>query len=213
MFFSCLSSCYRDDGQQGENGRATLPYLGLHETTDENGDPVKDTLYYQVPKFSFVDHDSLIISHNDYAGHIYVADFFFTHCPSICPIMSSQMARLYVMLEEAGLLGEVKLLSHTVDPARDHPARLKEYKNQLGVPDDENWRMVTGDPADLRYQTEQGYMVTAFESDTAAGGFFHTDQFVLVDRKMHIRGYYDGTSTAAVNRLFEDIKILAGEND
>jgi protein SCO1 len=82
VVLSCIGC---DDGQQGENGRATLPYLGLHETTDENGDPVKDTLYYQVPKFSFVDHDSLIISHNDYAGHIYVADFFFTHCPSICP--------------------------------------------------------------------------------------------------------------------------------
>ncbi|NNE54834.1 MAG: SCO family protein [Flavobacteriales bacterium] len=166
-----------------------------------------DTSFHTIPPFEFVNHDSVLITDSIYQGHIYVADFFFTHCPTICPIMTSQMDRLHQKLAAEGQLGQVKLLSHTVDPTRDTPSRLLEYRAQLGI-DSDHWNMVTGDPPALDDQTRYGYLVTAFESDSAAGGFFHTDQFALIDRRGHIRGYYDGTSTTSVDQLYEDIKKL-----
>ena len=120
------------------------------------------------------------------------------------------MSRLHDMLEQENLIGNVKLLSHTVDPKRDDPARLLEYMEIVGV-ESESWYFVTGHPEELDLQTREGYLVTAFESDSAEGGFFHTDQFVLIDRIGHIRGYYDGTSTTEVNQLFDDIKKLNDE--
>lgn len=191
----------------------TLPYLGPFEIEYnelDNGDVVADTLHHSIPDWMFVNQYGTPVGTGQYQGHVYVADFFFTYCPTICPIMTSQMSRLHDMLEYEQMMGDVKLLSHTVDPARDEPARLLEYMNMVGV-ESENWHFVTGYPEELDIQTREGYLVTAFESDSAAGGFFHTDQFVLVDRVGHIRGYYDGTSTAEVNQLFKDIKILVNE--
>jgi protein SCO1/2 len=190
------------DPKPNEPMRATLPYVGEKEL-DEKG----DTLYYQVPSFSFINQDSTEISHKNYFGHIYVTDFFFTTCPTICPIMSSQMSRLQGLLQQEGLLGEVLLLSHTVDPAKDSPQALKAYANTIGA-DLRYWNFVTGSEEELYYQAKNGYMINALPADTAPGGFIHSDNFVLVDRERHIRGYYDGTSTKDVDRLFSDIKYL-----
>lgn len=162
---------------------------------------------FTVPKFSFTNQDSTETSHKDYQGHVYVTDFFFTTCPSICPIMSSQMSRLQDMLKTEGIWGEVKLLSHTVNPEHDRPHVLKAYAERIGA-DLSNWNFVTGDQETLYDQAKTGYFMTALESDTAAGGFFHSDNFVLIDQNQHIRGYYDGTSTQSVNELLEDIKLL-----
>lgn len=182
-----------------------LPYLGNHDL-----DINQDTLYYRVPKFSFLNQDSLIVSHQDYLGHIYVVDFFFSTCPSICPVMTGEMARLQNKLKDQQLFGDVKLLSHTVNPSYDTPRRLKEYGEMMGA-DFSNWNFVTGSTEDLYYQAELGYMMTAFPSDTAQGGFFHSDNFVLVDREFHIRGIYDGTSTDSVDQLYQDILKLIKE--
>lgn len=182
--------------------KENLPFLG-ESSLDEKG----DTLYYQVPSFSFINQDSAEISHKDYFGHIYVTDFFFTTCPTICPIMSSQMSRLQSLLQQEGLLGDVLLLSHTVDPAKDNPQALKAYAARLGA-DHRFWNFVTGSEEDLYYQAKEGYMVNALPAETAPGGFIHSDNFVLIDPDRHIRGYYDGTSTKDVDRLFEDIKRL-----
>ncbi len=179
---------------------APLPYYGQGVLADSSA--------FTVPKFSFINQDSLEVSHRDYEGHIYVCDFFFTTCPSICPIMSSQMSRLQGLLDQKGLLGDVKLLSHTVDPEHDQPSVLKEYAQRIGA-QLEHWNFVTGAQEDLYDQARHGYFMTALESDTAAGGFFHSDNFVLIDQKMHIRGYYDGTSTKEVDQLLLDIEQLA----
>jgi len=192
---------------------SALPYLGPFEIEYnelDNGDVVADTSFHVIPEWVFVNQHGAQVGTEQYAGHVYVADFFFTHCPTICPIMTSQMSRLHDMLDQENLMGNVKLLSHTVDPKRDDPARLLEYMEIVGV-ESENWHFVTGYPEELDLQTREGYLVTAFESDSAEGGFFHTDQFVLIDRTGHIRGYYDGTSTTEVNQLFEDIKTLKDE--
>jgi len=111
------------------------------------------------------------------------------------------------LLQQEGLLGEVLLLSHTVDPAKDSPQALKAYANTIGA-DLRYWNFVTGSEEELYYQAKNGYMINALPADTAPGGFIHSDNFVLVDRERHIRGYYDGTSTKDVDRLFSDIKYL-----
>lgn len=192
-----------------------LPYFGDHDVTlskDSSGVQVVDTVHFVVPGFVFLNQDSLPISHRDYKGTIYVTDYFFTTCPTICPVMSSQMARLQTMVDKEGMSSQIKFLSHTVDPEHDTPAILKEYAERIGA-NLTNWNFVTGNKEELYDQARYGYFMTALESDTAAGGFFHSDNLVLIDRESHIRGYYDGTSTKEVDQLFEDIKLLIHSYD
>ncbi|MCB0761533.1 MAG: SCO family protein [Flavobacteriales bacterium] len=186
-----------------------LPFYGPMEVVERelNGASVLDTVLYTVPRFSFTNQDGEVISHRDYEGHVYIADFFFGNCPSICPILSSQLARVQDRLKADSLLGTVLILSHTVDPTRDTVEALRAYADRLDA-DTRYWNFVTGKKDALYYQAEEGYLVTAFESDTAAGGFFHTDQFALIDEQMHIRGYYDGTSTIEVDSMYKDLLKL-----
>lgn len=191
----------------------TLPYLGNHDIAlikQDDGSMKADTNYFTVPSFVFTNQSGREVSHYDYNGHIYVTDFFFTQCPTICPVMSSQMARLQEKLKKNDLFGEVKLLSHTVDPEHDTPEILQAYATRLDA-DTAHWHFVTGYKDDIYDQARYGYFMTALESDTAVGGFFHSDQFVLIDRQGHLRGYYDGTSTSEVDQLFEDVQRLIQE--
>lgn len=192
-----------------------LAYYGVHDVElvhTSKGATVPDTAYYTIPKFSFTNQDGNEVSHDNYERKVFVADFFFTTCKSICPVMSSQLARLQAMVKKDGLSQEVNFLSHSVKPEEDTPETLKNYGDALGA-DYSNWNFVTGKADDIYDLAQQGYMLTAFPSDTAEGGVFHTDKFTLIDRQMHIRGYYDGTSTKSVDQLFEDIKTLLKEED
>lgn len=205
-----LGGCASTENQTSDPIQRALPYFGNHDIAiipSADGSSEADTLYYTIPAFAFTNQYNLEVSDADYAGRIYVADYFFTTCPTICPVMSSQLSRLQAQLIENNLLGEVKLLSHTVDPENDTPDVLHVYAERLNA-DSANWNFVTGTPDDLYYQAKSGYYLTALPSDTAAGGFFHSDTFVLIDRKGHIRGYYDGTSTQEVDQLFIDIQTL-----
>ena len=170
--------------------------------------PVLGPEGHTVPAFAFTGIDSTEISHRTVGGQVKIVDYFFTHCPTICPIMSSQLARTQHWLKDHDLDQDVMLLSHSVDPVRDTPARLKTYATQLGA-DTTSWKFLTGDKDDLYDQARFGYYLTALESDTAAGGFFHSDTFVLVDRENRIRGLYDGTSTAEVDAMMLDAAQLA----
>ena len=188
----------------------SLPYFGEHdmEIVQDSADVSHvDTIFFSVPVFVFLNQDCTLVSHRDYRGHIYVTDYFFTTCPTICPIMTSQMVRLQALVNKHLSDAGIKFLSHTVDPDYDQPSRLKDYATNIGA-DFSNWNFVTGNKEELYDQARYGYFMTAFESDTAAGGFFHSDNMVLVDREGHIRGYYDGTSTSEVDKLFEDLKHL-----
>jgi protein SCO1 len=203
-----ISACqlgFTDGSSELLKDEEKLPYFGLHDL-DENG----DTIYYTVPKFSFINQNGREVSHYDYQGKIFVTDFFFTTCPTICPIMSTQMSRLQTLLEKDGILGDVMLLSHTINPEYDQPEVLKAYAERMEA-DTNTWNFVTGPRADIYFQAKQGYFVNALQSDTADGGYIHSDNFMLIDREMHIRGYYDGTSTKEVDQLFLDIKSLMQE--
>lgn len=207
--FVALGAC-TDPVKAPEQKQKTLPYFGdfgIEIKYNEKGEGISDTVYDPIPLFAFTNQDGKIITNEYLAGKIGVVDFFFTNCKSICPMLSSQMARLQHAVKSENINNQVVFLSHTVDPKNDTPDVLKAYANRMGA-DFSNWNFVTGNAEDIYWQAKEGYKLTAFPSDTAQGGFFHTDQIALIDQEGKIRGYYDGTSTKAVDQLFEDLHLL-----
>lgn len=179
-----------------------LPILGRHEFIDtESG---TDTVYHTIKPFTFVDQDSALITNATYSGKIYVADFFFTSCPSICPIMKVQMLRVY---EEFKDDNTVMLLSHTIDPEYDNVAVLHDYANRMEV-NSAKWHFVTGEKPIIYDMAQTSYYVPTRENDQAPGGYEHSGAFILVDNHKRIRGVYDGTKEEAVDKLIADIKTL-----
>ncbi len=185
-----------------------LPIFGEKQaiTKTVDGKQVTDTLYHTIPAWSFTNQDGKTITDKDYKGKIYVANFIFTSCGTICPRMSSQMAVLHWKLREAAF-NDVLFLSHTVDPENDTPERLRKY-GEAHKANFEKWNFVTGDKRSIYEQGVFGYLVATREDALAPGGFLHSEKFVLVDRLGRIRGFYDGTKTDDVNRCEEEIKVL-----
>jgi protein SCO1/2 len=179
-----------------------LPFLGPKEIGKQG-----DTLYHKIPDFKFLNQDSLWISEKDMAGKIYVADFFFTTCPTICPTMKTQLLRIYDKFAEDD---RVRILSHTIDPEYDGVRVLKEYAKKLNITSP-RWNLLTGKKSDIYRLGEKSYMVTAQEDANEVGGFVHSGAFILVDQNRHIRGIYDGTKEEDVNHLIEDIGMLLKE--
>lgn len=178
-----------------------LPILGR---TEING---TDTVYHTIADFRFVDQDSNWVTPETFKDKIYVADFFFTSCPTICPIMEAQMLRVYDSIQNKP---DVLLLSHTIDPKHDTVAVLKAFAGKLGVKSDK-WHFVTGDKDDIYKLGQTSYMVSASEDPSAVGGYVHSGAFILVDKDRHVRGVYDGTKADQVNKLMGDIDVLLKE--
>jgi protein SCO1/2 len=168
-----------------------------------------DTLYHAIPDFAFVNQDSSIVTQDTFSKGIYVADFFFTTCPSICPIMKTQMLRVY---EKYKGNDKVKILSHSIDPTHDTVAVLNEYANRLGVSSDQ-WHFITGDKEDIFDLAQNNYMVSVLEDEQAPGGVVHSGAFLLIDSKGRIRGHYDGTKAEEVDKLMRDMDILLKEEN
>ncbi len=186
-----------------------LPILGNREAIIKtvNGKQITDTLYHKIPDFEFINQDSVKITHKDFAGKIYVADFFFTTCPTICPKMKTQMLRIYNKFKNNP---KVAILSHSIDPRHDTPAVLKEFSKNLGI-QNSMWQMVTGDKAKIYEIGQKSYMVSATDDPTQPGGIVHSGAFILVDKNRHIRGIYDGTEPERVDKLMEEMEVLLKE--
>ncbi|MBM3427323.1 MAG: SCO family protein [Bacteroidetes bacterium] len=181
-----------------------LPFLGPHEVVAD------DTIYYTIPKFyGWKNQNGEPFDFKKIEGKIFVAEFFFSQCKSICPIMTSQMARVQDEITQNQWQSKVSLLSHTVDPLHDQPDVLQAYAKSHGA-DFSIWTFVNAD-TNVYQLAQKGYLLSAFPSDSADGGFFHTDQLTLVDEHFRIRGYYDGTSTERVDQLIKDLKCLIQE--
>lgn len=181
--------------------RGPLPILGERDISD-NG----DTIYHRIPTFKFIDQDSNSIDNNYYKGKVYVTDFFFTSCPTICPKMAEQMLRIYDnYINDA----RVMLLSHSIDPVRDSVPRLKDYADKLEVSSDK-WSFVTGDRSEI-YDIAEDYFSIAMEDEEAPGGFNHSGRLILIDWNGHLRSFADGTDTESVNELMKDIDVLLKE--
>lgn len=185
--------------------KKTEPPLPIYGERELQG---TDTVYHTIGEFSFVDQDSSVITNSTFKNKIYVADFFFTSCRTICPIMKTQMMRVYDSIQNDN---EVLLLSHTIDPEYDTVGLLRDFAERLGVKSSK-WHFVTGKPKEEVYKLAQlSYFSTAMEDKTTTDGFIHSGAFLLIDKHGRIRGKYDGTKEEDVNRLLADIRRLKKE--
>ncbi|OAQ39691.1 electron transporter [Pedobacter psychrophilus] len=186
-----------------------LPILGSREPVEKivNGKTVIDTVYQTIPAFSFMNQDSAIINNDSLKNSIYVADFFFTSCPSICPIMSKNLLTVYEKFKDNQ---EVRFLSHTIDPKHDTIPVLKKYADKLGVKGTQ-WSFLLGSKDSVYLLAKDGYMSYSKQNDSIPGGYEHSGYFLLVDKDKRIRGAYDGTDKNQVAQMSKDMDILLTE--
>lgn len=179
-----------------------LPYYGkkISDTINEK----KTESYHKVGNFSFISQTGETITQKNLEGKIYVTDYFFTTCKSICPIMTNQMQRIYNEFKNED---KVCFVSHTVDPEVDSVNVLAEYAKSKNA-DSKKWFFLTGNKKDLYEMARNSYYLDAEQGDGGPDDFIHTPNFALIDANKHIRGYYDGTDSVQVNMLINDIKIL-----
>ena len=162
---------------------------------------------HRVGSFSLTDQNGKTVTENNFKDKIYVTDFFFVTCPTICPKMATQMQRVY---NEFKNNEELLFLSHTVMPEKDSVPVLKEYAEKLGA-DANKWRFVTGDKKQIYSLARKTYFAAVSEGDGGPEDFVHTENFVLVDKEKRLRGFYDGTSEKDADRLIKDIYTLLEE--
>jgi protein SCO1/2 len=186
--------------------------LKIYQPADVSTELVDTTLqyvkkYHTIANFSLTNQNGQTITQDDYKDKIYVADFFFTTCQTICPIMTGHMAEIQEKLKNDD---EVLLLSHTVTPEIDTVAQLKKYALEKGV-NDAKWNLVTGDKKEIYDLARKSYLA-AKDVPFQDYDLIHTENFVLVDKKKRIRGFYDGTDPESIEKLLTDIKILEQED-
>lgn len=196
----------------GLNGRgaSTLPVYSPVDFNAELVDPsieIRDTPHLVGP-FTLINQYGDTITEKDYRDFIFVTDFFFTRCPTICPQMTRNMSRIQEVTR--GL--PVKLLSISVTPVYDSVPVLRDYALKHHANPD-RWHITTGDKEHIYDLARKEFFAAYDQSDGALQDFIHTSNFILVDRARQIRGIYDGTNTAEVNRLLADIELLVGEID
>jgi protein SCO1/2 len=186
-----------------------LPILGNREPIERtvDGKTVVDTIYQTIPPFSYLNQDSVLVTDKDFDGKIYVSDFFFTSCNTICPIMHRNMLDVYKKFKDNP---KVKFLSHSIDIKYDLPSRLKTYATKLGV-EGNQWEFVHGSRDSIFNIAAKSYLVSAFEDSSDPQGLVHQGWFILIDTKKQLRGAYDGTKADQVKQLMEDMDKLLRE--
>ena len=189
--------------------KKTLP---IFNPADVNPELVDSTVqykskYHTIADFSFINQNGKTITQKDYEGKIYVADFFFTTCGSICPKMTTNLSDIQKAFANNP---KVKLLSHTVFPETDSVPVLKAYAKKHNV-DDNKWNLVTGDKKEIYTMARKSYLAVKLGKPSELYDMVHTENFVLVDTKKRVRGFYDGTNKEDMKRLIEDITFLSNE--
>ncbi len=166
-----------------------------------------DTIYHQIASFNLTNQIDQVVNQNTTKNKIYIANFFFASCQSICPMMSNQLQEV----QKAFLADDsVLILSHSVNPLHDTVAVLSNYGDTYGAKTNK-WHLLTGNKKQIYDLAKTSYLVNAFEDDGSPEGFLHSELFLLIDKKARIRGMYDGTNTAEVKKLIEDVKLLKQE--
>lgn len=191
-----------------QSNQKKLPIYGVRTPVETlvDGKPVVDTIYHTIPDFQLLNQDSVFISNQDFDNKIYVANFFFTHCPSICPTMQRNLLTIY---EEFKDNDQIAFLSHSIDFKYDSPSVLKAYAEKLGVTN-QQWQFVNGEKSEI-YGLAESYLVYTVEDENAPGGYDHQSYLVLIDKDKRIRGAYDGTELEQVKMLSQDIPALLAE--
>lgn len=177
-----------------------LPYLGNVDVV--NG----DTIFHVVPDIQLIDQDSNTIKLSERNEKIYLSDFFFTSCPSICPKVTKQMLRLYEKYKDDD---RVLLISHTIDQRHDSVTVLNRYAKNLGV-DTDKWKFVTGEKDSIFHLADK-YFVSVVEDPSAPKGFDHSGRIILLDNNRHVRGFAEGTDPESVTAFFKVVDRLLDE--
>ena len=183
--------------------------LTIYQPSMVNAELVDSTLqhvkkYHTIADFSLTNQNGKTITQSDYKGKIYIADFFFTTCPTICPIMTKNMTKIQEKIIDDD---NVMLLSHSVTPVIDSVAQLKKYALEKGV-NDTKWNLVTGDKKQIYHLARKSYLAVKNDGDGGPFDMIHTENFILVDKERRIRGFYDGTNTEDIEKLLKDLDIL-----
>lgn len=184
-----------------------LPIIGNYDVEYKkvNGKEITDTIYPKIPFFQFVNQDSVLIKSTSMKGKVWIADFFFTSCSTICPKMTNQMKRLSLLTKD--LEKYVQFLSFSINPDYDQPSILKKYIKTYGI-NAKNWHFFTGDEEQIHALGVNYFNVFANKDIESQGGYAHSPAFVLVDRSGYVRGVYIGTETEQVNLLQKDLRKL-----
>ncbi len=159
---------------------------------------------HQVPSFTFINQMGESVSSEDISDKIWVVDFFFTSCPTICPKMTRNLQSLHDFVREDE---EIRILSFTVDPKRDTPERLKSYAESFRV-NHRTWQFFTGEKGDLYKLGNRGFLLSTASTGVDDMDFIHSENIVLVDREQRIRGFYNGTDAKCVQQILRDIKKI-----
>lgn len=188
--------------------------LPIYQPNMVNAELVDSTLqhvkkYHRIADFSLFNQNGDTITQENYRDKIYVADFFFTTCPTICPIMTANLVEVQAALANDP---EVLLLSHSVTPEIDSVAQLKKYAIEKGV-NDAKWNLVTGDKKQIYELARKSYLAVQEDGDGGPFDMIHTENFILVDKQRRIRGFYDGTKEEEMDRLLSDIEILKNSEE
>lgn len=185
----------------GPNVDTPLPILGERDVA-----PNGDTIYRSIPRFAFVDQDSQLVNNATFDGKLYAVDFFFIHCPTICPKVKANGLRIYQkFLNDDRFM----LLSHSIDTKNDTVAALKRHADKLNI-DAKKWRFVTG-ARDSIFGIADDYFSIAKENPDAPGGFDHSGRIILVDKNRHVRAFCNGTDAEDTDRFIRDIERLLKE--
>lgn len=189
-------------GCGAEKPKQVLPIFGEKKITNS------DTIYHTIQAFSLSNQYGETVTNATVKNKIYVADFFFATCQSICPVMSKNLSKVQSAFEKDDSL---LILSHTVNPLHDTVAVLKDYALSFKAIKNK-WHFLTGDKKEIYDLAKTGYLVNALEDDGTPEGFLHSELLILMDTKGRMRGMYDGTDDAQVQKLIEDIKLLKTES-
>ena len=205
VFFIVFSIVAISSFNYVQNPQKKLPIYSPSMVSDEL---VEEDLryikkYHRISDFSLFNQNGDSVTQNNYKNKIYVADFFFTTCPDICPIMTGNMLYLQENLKDTNVM----LASFSVTPEIDNVEVLKKYSIDKGV-NDSNWNLMTGEKKQIYNLARKSYLVAKAMPDGNNHGMIHTENFVLVDKEKRIRGYYDGTNFEEMDELLEDIQIL-----
>jgi protein SCO1 len=177
-----------------------LPFLGHKQIVDGKEVPPS------IRRFSYANQDGDTVTNETLKNNIYITDFFFTSCPSICPRVMKQMLRLHDEFKNEDM---VKLVSFTIDPKRDSIGKLAKYAQSIGVQSDK-WLFLTGDK-DFTLDLADDFYIAALEDPSAPGGFDHSGKIVLVDTNGHVRAFCEGTDPETIPKFIKDVKVLLNE--
>jgi protein SCO1/2 len=190
-----------------------LPILGNADIVylQKDGVTIADTVYPKIPTFTFLNEDSILVNNENFKNKIWIVEFFFATCPTICPIMQKQLKN--VVKATKGFENNIEFISFTIDPTNDSPSKLKAYKKQNKILN-KNWSFLTGDEATTHRLGIENFLTFAGRNEEALGGYAHSGSFTLVDKAGYVRGVYNVTNfdlsvnKSEYNRLINDVESL-----